>query len=73
MSNVAAELRAETHQRLARRAPVERIALALNLGDADAELYARASGRSLAAARRELARRRHAGRTPSRVAEPLSP
>lgn len=72
MSNVAAELRAETLARLTRRSPVERIALALELGDADAELFARSSGLPLAEARHELARRRHAGRTRSRAADPGS-
>ena len=44
MSDVAAELRAQTHERLARRSPAERIELALRLGAADAELFARSSG-----------------------------
>lgn len=72
MSDVAAELRAQTHERLARRSPAERIEIALRLGTADAELFAGASGLSIAEARRVLARRRHAGRTPSCAADPGS-
>lgn len=72
MSHVAAELRAQTHERLARRSPAERIEIALRLGAADAELFARASGLPVSEARRILARRRHAGRTASRAADPDS-
>jgi hypothetical protein len=73
MSDVAAELRAETNERLARLSPAERIGLALRLGEADAELFARSRGLAVPDARRLLARRRHAGRTPSRAADPDSP
>jgi len=69
MSDVAAELRAQTNERLARRSPAERIELALRLGASDAELFAASSGLSVPEARRVLAQRRHAGRTPSRAAD----
>jgi hypothetical protein len=49
--------------------PVARMVLALRLGDEDARLYAAANNVSEAEARLVLARRRQAGRQPSKSAE----
>ncbi|MEO7794120.1 MAG: hypothetical protein ABIV06_05045 [Thermoanaerobaculia bacterium] len=67
-SRLAAELRDES--RLAERAlsPLERLRLAQKLGDEAAAAYARAHGVTTADAAREFARRRQAGRRPSRCA-----
>jgi hypothetical protein len=71
MRSVADQLRAETHAAVARRAPAERIALALMLGDIDVRTFARARGVTEDEARRQLARQRQRGRVSSSCHERL--
>ncbi|MBY0492844.1 MAG: hypothetical protein K2Y23_01395 [Cyanobacteria bacterium] len=68
MRSVADDLRRDTVERILAMSVANRIRLALDLGDADADRYAQAAGRSLQQARQHLAARRHVGRTPSRCA-----
>jgi hypothetical protein len=65
MRSVADDLRAETARAVARLPPLERIALALRLGDEDVALYRAAHRVSEAEARISLARMRSVGRRPS--------
>lgn len=62
MRSVADELRAETALAVARLSPLERIALALRLGDDDVALYRQAHRVSEIEARVSLARLRSFGR-----------
>ncbi len=69
MTSVADQLRDETRRRVLEMSPAARVELALRLGDEDARLYAAANGVTEAEARLVLARRRQAGRQPSKSAE----
>jgi hypothetical protein len=62
---VADALRGQTHSTVTLLAPMARVRLALELGDADAELVAKSRGVSLADARGLLAQARSIGRIPS--------
>jgi hypothetical protein len=70
MRSVADDLRRDTVRRVLALSVPERVALALALGDAAADQYARAAGISADEARRRLAAGRHHGRVPSRAANP---
>jgi hypothetical protein len=63
--SIADALRERTHTAVARLAPMARVRLALELGDADANLVATSRGVSVDEARRLLARARNLGRVPS--------
>jgi hypothetical protein len=67
--SVADDLRRELRERGLRLTPAERVALALRLGDEDANRLATARGMSIEEARLLIRRSRQAGRTPSRAAE----
>jgi hypothetical protein len=69
MTSVADELRDESRRRVLAMNPAQRMELALRLGDEDARLYAAAHAVPEAEARLVLARRRQAGRQPSKSAE----
>ena len=69
MISVADQLRDESRRRVLAMSPAQRMELALRLGDDDARLYAAANGVSDAEARLVLARRRQAGRQPSKSAD----
>lgn len=58
-------MRDERRRREAALSPLERIALAQQLGDEAVALFARAQGLAPEEAKRELARRRQWGRRPS--------
>ena len=68
MHSVADELRRDTAVRLAQLSVQERIELPLSLGDADLDLYIRASGKNYDQALRDLRAQRARLRTPSRTA-----
>jgi hypothetical protein len=68
MHSVADELRRDTAARVAQLSVQERIELALSLGDADLDLYIRASGKNHDEALRDLRAQRARQRTPSRTA-----
>jgi hypothetical protein len=68
MRSVADDLRRETATHLARLSVMERIALALSLGDQDLSLYMKTSGRSRPDALRDFRAQRARLRTPSRAA-----
>jgi hypothetical protein len=70
MRSVVDDLRRDTVRRVLALSVPERVALALSLGDAAVEQFARATGASPEEARRTLAARRHHDRTPSRAANP---
>jgi hypothetical protein len=65
MHSVADDLRRESLQALGRLDPIERIMLALTLGDADVALYRSAHGVTEREARAALSRGRAIGRHPS--------
>jgi hypothetical protein len=65
MRSVADDLRLDSAHRLSHLSVVERIDLALRLGDEDVVFYCAAQGVSDAEARRVLARARAVGRVPS--------
>jgi hypothetical protein len=67
MSRIAALLRQENRDRLARMTPGERLQEALELGQRDIAAYASAHGVDRLEARRQLERAAQAGRTFSRV------
>jgi hypothetical protein len=67
MSALANFLRARERADVARLTPIERIHLALSLGDADVEIFCAAGGDSPERARRRIAASRHAGRRASLV------
>ena len=69
MISIADQLRDESRRRVLAMSPAQRMELALRLGDEDARLYAAANGVSDAEARLVLARRRQAGRLPSKSAD----
>ena len=69
MTSVADRLRDESRQRVLAMSPAQRMELALRLGDEDARLYAAANAVSDEEARMLLARRRRAGRQPSKSAD----
>jgi hypothetical protein len=73
MRSVADTLKAEQREVLAALTPEERVRLALRLGSRDLEAFRLAQNPPLdpAAAVRELRRRRHVGRRPSRCAQEL--
>lgn len=71
MTSVADQLRRDTAARVRRLTIPQRIALALSLGDADLDLYVRASGRRRDEALRDLRAQRARGRTLSRAASPV--
>jgi len=64
--SVADDLRRRDREAVFELSPRERIALALQLGERDLELFCRTQGLERAAAVRILRRRRQAGRRPSR-------
>jgi hypothetical protein len=66
MRSVADDLRLESARAVARLTAIERIELALTLGDQDVASYLMAHAVSDAEARAALARGRAVGRTPSR-------
>jgi ribosomal protein S11 len=66
--SVADELRRDQRAAVSRLSVAERIRLALELGLRDLEIFMEASGLERQAARRELRRRRAAGRRPSKSA-----
>jgi hypothetical protein len=68
VKSVADELRARSRRALAQMSPAERLALALRLGDDDADLFGRARGLSRDEAVRQLRAQRQRGRRPSRAA-----
>ena len=69
MHSVLDDLRVETTRRRLGSTPLERIALALRLGDDDVALYRAAHGVSDVEARATFARARRIGRIESRVAD----
>ena len=70
MRSVADDLRRDTVARVLTLSVAERIALALALGDEDADRYMRGNGVSREEAIRHLSARHREGRTPSRAASP---
>ena len=68
MRSVADTLREASRRRVARLTPIERVRLALALGDADVALMCVAQRISEDEARRRIARSRQAGRAHSRSA-----
>jgi hypothetical protein len=68
MRSVADQLRRETATHVAHLSVLERIALALSLGDQDLTLYMRASGKNRPDALRDLRVQRARLRAPSRAA-----
>jgi hypothetical protein len=70
MASVADRLRHDTSTRVMRLRPLERIALALQLGDDDLGWFVKSSGRPRAEALAELRARRARGRVASRAARP---
>jgi hypothetical protein len=68
ISKLATSLRDDARRDEAAMTPLERLRLAQRLGDEAVARYARAHGVSEAEAAREFARRRQAGRRPSRCA-----
>ena len=72
MHSVADDLRRELQQTVARLDPLERLRLALRLGDADVALYRSAHGVTEAEARATLSRARGIGRQSS-VNDRLAP
>jgi endonuclease V-like protein UPF0215 family len=71
MKSVADDLRREQLAIAAAQSPAERVAVALQLGDADARMVAGAHGVDPSHARRLIARQRQHGRTPSPCHESL--
>jgi hypothetical protein len=65
MRSVTDELRAQTREADARLAPLDRVRLALELGDRDLHVFASRRSLSIAEARRLLASTRSTGRLPS--------
>jgi hypothetical protein len=65
MRSVADDLRHESMQALGRLDPIERLMLALRLGDADVALYQSVHGMTELEARARLSRARTIGRHPS--------
>ena len=63
MTSVGAQLRRDTHNRVARLSVAERIELALSLGRDDLSLYMRVTGHPRDAALRALRAQRTRGRT----------
>lgn len=71
MKSVADQLRERTAQAVRDLPVAERMALALSLGDADLDMYVRASGLDRTTALKQLRAQRARGRaTPSRSADP---
>ena len=68
MKSVADQLRRDTARRVLQLPVEQRISLALALGDADLDLYARASGRPHDEARRVLRAQHGRGRLASKSA-----
>ena len=66
LSHVAESLRADQHRAESALSPLERLALAQQLGREAVAMFARAHGVTADEARREFARRRQRGRRPSR-------
>jgi hypothetical protein len=66
MRSVADDLRRESMEAAAKLTALERVALALRLGDEDVERYAAVHGTSDQEARAVFRRARAAGRVPSR-------
>lgn len=66
LSNLADSLRAEQRRAELALSPLERLALAQQLGREAVAAFARAHGVTADQARREFARRRQRGRRPSR-------
>jgi hypothetical protein len=62
MRSIADALRADTRAQDAALTPAERVARALDLGDRDADLFAKLHTIPVAEARRQLARQRQHGR-----------
>jgi len=69
MSSAADEMRTRTTERVLALPVMDRIALALALGDDDLHVFMRSSGLDRATALGRLAGTRRHGRTPSRCAE----
>ena len=67
-SHVATSLRTDQRRAEAALSPLERLALAQQLGSEAVAAFARAHGVTADEARREFARRRSRGRRPSRCA-----
>lgn len=65
MQSVADELRGASRAAVLRLAPIDRVRLALDLGDADVRRFAAAKGVSVAEARRMLSAGRRIGRVAS--------
>jgi hypothetical protein len=65
MSSVAEEARRQAREEVLRLSPADRLALALQLGDADLELFQQAQGLDRETALRRLRAQRQAGRRPS--------
>ncbi|HVH29125.1 MAG TPA: hypothetical protein VM818_20365 [Vicinamibacterales bacterium] len=65
MRSVTDELRAQTREADARLTPLDRVRLALELGDRDLQVFASRRSLSIAEARRLLASTRCTGRLPS--------
>lgn len=65
MRSVADDLREDTRRRMQRLSAVERVRIALELGDADAAALAAARRITVAEARAVIARSRSIGRRPS--------
>jgi hypothetical protein len=73
MHSVADDLRRESRRALASLSALDRIALALRLGDDGVALYRMAHGVDEVSARAALARSRNVGRRPSRSNDPDLP
>ena len=70
MRSVADALRTELRDDMARRTPEARLALALELGDADVAALSEARGLTLTEAKARIAARRRVGRQPSVCHDP---
>ena len=66
MRSVADDLRQKDREAVLKLSPEERIALALQLGERDLEIFCRIQGLDRETAIRLIQRRRQAGRLPSR-------
>jgi hypothetical protein len=73
MRSVADDLRLESRRALASLSALDRIALALRLGDDGVALYRMVHGVGEASARASLARSLNVGRRPSRSNDPSVP
>jgi len=73
MRSVADDLRLESRRALASLRALDRIALALRLGDDGVALYRKVHGVDEVSARTSLARSRNIGRRPSRSNDPTLP